>query len=53
MALNVLDKVIYYSSDRIDETLEYYIKQIVEDYKGKHVYILPSELGKICVLRKR
>ena len=42
MALNVLDKVIYYSSDRIDETLEYYIKQIVKDYKGKHVYILPS-----------
>ena len=47
MALNVLDKVVYYSSDRIDETLEYHIKQIVEDHNGEHVYILPvGDVGK-------
>ena len=47
MALNVLDKVVYYSSDRIDWTLEYQIKQIVEKHKDKHVYILPSgNIGK-------
>lgn len=42
MALNVLDKVVYYSSDRIDWTLKYHIKQIVAEHKGKRVYILPS-----------
>lgn len=42
MALNVLDKVVYYSSDRIEETLEGHIKQIVEEHKGVHVYVLPS-----------
>ena len=42
MALNVLDNVVYYSSDRIDVTLEFHIKQIVKDYRGEHVYILPS-----------
>ena len=30
MALNVLDKVVYYSSDSIDEMLEYYIQKIIE-----------------------
>ena len=29
MALNVLDKVVYYSSDMIDETLEYQINMII------------------------
>ena len=29
MALNVLDKVVYYSSDNIDEMLEYYIQKII------------------------
>lgn len=42
MALNVLNKVVYYSSDRIDETLEYQIKNIVAIYNGKCIYILPS-----------
>lgn len=42
MALNVLDKVVYYSSDRIEETLEGHIKLIVEEHKGVHVYVLPS-----------
>ena len=47
MALNVLDKVVYYSSDRIDETLEFYIKKIIEDNKDKHLYLLPSgNIGK-------
>ena len=42
MALNVLDKVVYYSSDRIDEALENQIKSIIKNHSGKHVYILPS-----------
>lgn len=42
MALNVLDKVVYYSSDRIEEALEYYIKRILEEHPDKHLYILPS-----------
>ena len=41
-ALNVLDKVAYYSSDRIDETLEYWIKKLIETYKDKSISILPS-----------
>lgn len=42
MALNVLDKVVYYSSDRIDGTVELYIKQIIQKYQNEHIYILPS-----------
>ena len=42
MALNVLDKVVYYSSDMIDENLEYHIKKIIEENSGQHIYILPS-----------
>jgi len=42
MALNVLDKVAYYSSDRIDESLEIHIKKIMSTHKGRHTYILPS-----------
>ena len=42
MALNVLDKVVYYSSDMIDEDLEYHIKKIIEENSGQHIYILPS-----------
>lgn len=42
IALNVLDKVIYYSSDNIDGMLEYHVKKILEEHSGKHVYILPS-----------
>ena len=41
-ALCVLDKVMYYSSDRIDETLDYYIREIIRTNEGKHIYILPS-----------
>jgi len=47
MALNVLDKVVYYSSDRIEEALEYQIKCILEEHPDKHLYILPSgNIGK-------
>lgn len=47
MALNVLDKVVYYSSDRIDETLENHIQKIISIYEDKHIYILPSgNIGK-------
>lgn len=42
IALNVLDKVVYYSSDRIDESLESYINKIISEYKDRHIYILPS-----------
>ena len=42
LALTILDKVFYYSSDNIDEMLEYYILKIIESYPNKHVYILPS-----------
>ena len=42
MALNVLDKVVYYSSDRIDESLETYIKKIISKYPNRHIHILPS-----------
>lgn len=42
MALNVLDKVVYFSSDRIDETLKNFIIKIVESYPGKYVYVLPT-----------
>lgn len=42
MALNVLDKVIYYSSDNIDEMLEYYIQKIIEEHPKERIYILPS-----------
>ena len=42
MALNVLDKVVYYSSDMIDENLEYHIKKIIEENSGQYIYILPS-----------
>ena len=42
LALTILDKVVYYSSDNIDEMLEYYILKIIESYPNKHVYILPS-----------
>ena len=47
MALNVLDKVVYYSSDMIDEALESHIKRMIEDNLGKHLYILPmGNVGK-------
>ena len=47
MALNVLDKVVYYSSDSIDEMLEYYIQKIIEAHPNEQVYILPSgNIGK-------
>lgn len=47
MALSVLDKVVYYSSDRIDETIETYIREIISKYRNRHVYILPSgNIGK-------
>ena len=47
MALNVLDKVVYFSSDSIDEMLEYYIQKIIEAHPNEHVYILPSgNIGK-------
>lgn len=42
LALNVLDKVIYYSSDSIDGMLEYHIKMIINEHPSKHIYILPS-----------
>lgn len=42
MALNVLDKVVYYSSDRINETLEGHICTLLSRYEGRHVYLLPS-----------
>lgn len=42
MALNVLDKVVYYSSDRIDETIEYWLRKILIKYHSKAVYIIPS-----------
>lgn len=45
MALDVLDKVVYYSSDRIDENLEVGIKKIVKDHKGEKLRILP--VGKV------
>ena len=47
MALNVLDKVVYYSSDNIDEMLEYYIQKIIDEHPKEHIYILPSgNIGK-------
>ena len=47
MALNVLDKVIYYSSDSIDEMLEYHIQKILKVHPNEHLYILPSgNIGK-------
>lgn len=47
IALNVLDKVVYYSSDRIDETLKFFIGRIIEKYPGKYVYVLPvGNVGK-------
>ena len=47
MALNVLDKVVYYSSDSIDEMLEYYIQKIIKAHPNEQVYILPSgNIGK-------
>ena len=47
MALNVLDKVVYFSSDSIDEMLEYHIQKIIEAHPNEHVYILPSgNIGK-------
>ena len=58
MALNVLDKVVYYSSDMIDENLEYQIKKILEENPGQHIYILPSGnvdramLPRISLIRK-
>ncbi len=42
MALNVLDKVVYYSSDSIDEMLEYHIQSIMKDHPNEHLYLLPS-----------
>ena len=42
MALHVLDKVVYYSSDRIEEDLNIFIKRIVEAHPGDHVYVLPT-----------
>lgn len=42
IALNVLDKVIYYSSDRIDETLEYQLKQLVSENTDCTILLLPS-----------
>lgn len=42
MALNVLDKVVYYSLDRIDEALKYDIERIVKTHLGEHIYVLPS-----------
>lgn len=42
MALNVLDKVVYYSSDRIDEALKNDIGCIVESHPGDHIYVLPT-----------
>lgn len=47
MALNVLDKVAYYSSDRIEEELLTQLKKVVKDYPGKTIRILPSgDVGK-------
>ena len=43
MALNVLDKVVYYSSDNIDEMLEYYIQKIIDEYPKEHIYIAIRE----------
>lgn len=45
MALYVIDKVVYYSSDRIDETLERYIRKMIGEHQGKHIYILPSVIS--------
>lgn len=42
MALNVLNMVVYYSSDRIAETVEREIMSIVKNHTGKKVQILPS-----------
>lgn len=42
MALNVLNMVVYYSSDRITETVEREIMSIVRSHTGKYVQILPS-----------
>lgn len=42
MALNVLDKVVYYSSDRIDEELIISIRKIIESHPGEHIYVLPT-----------
>ena len=42
MALNVLDKVVYYSSDRIDEGLKYTIGMLIGAYPGTHIYVLPT-----------
>lgn len=38
MALNILDKVVYYSSDRIDETLECQIRNIINAHHDKNIY---------------
>lgn len=42
MALNVLNMVVYYSSDRISETVEREIMSIVKNHIGKKVQKLPS-----------
>lgn len=42
LALTVLNKVVYYSSDRIEETIEYKIKEIVKDHPKRPLLILPS-----------
>lgn len=47
MALNVLDKVVYYSSDRVDEVLECQLKKVKNKYADNKIYILPSsDIGK-------
>lgn len=46
-ALKILENTIYYSSDRILDTLTNYIAKILKSAKGKCVWILPSgEIGK-------
>lgn len=42
MALSVLNMVVYYSSDRIAETVEREIERIANDYSDRIVQILPS-----------
>lgn len=42
MALHVLNMVVYYSSDRISETIEREIKELTLNYPESHIQILPS-----------
>ena len=42
MALHVLNMVVYYTSDRISETIEREIKELTSNYPDSHIQILPS-----------